>query len=105
MEIKRVPISPTLVVKQALEVIVPQAKLKDIRIEERLEPNFYQTLADKDMLYQAVLNLLSNAVKYTPAGGTVTVSSNVDEVRKTRDTACSGHRRRYPSKGPALCVR
>ncbi|MFT3785254.1 MAG: ATP-binding protein [Tepidisphaeraceae bacterium] len=82
VEIKRVPISPTLVVKQALEVIIPQAKLRDIHIEERLEPNFYQTLADKDMLYQAVLNLLSNAVKYTPPGGTVTVSSNADEVRK-----------------------
>ncbi len=82
VEIKRVPISPTLIVKQALEVIAPQAKLKSIRIDERLEPAFYQTLADKDMLYQAVLNLLSNAVKYTPEGGSVTVSTGVDEVAR-----------------------
>ena len=46
-------------------------------------PAFYQTVADKDMLYQAVLNLLSNAVKYTPDGGTIGVETLVDEARKT----------------------
>jgi two-component system, OmpR family, phosphate regulon sensor histidine kinase PhoR len=82
VEIKRAPISPSLVVKQALEVIVPQAKLKSIRLDEQLDPSFYQTLADKDMLYQAVLNLLSNAVKYTPEGGSVGVRTLVDESQK-----------------------
>lgn len=79
VEIKRAPVSPTVVIKQALEVIVPQAAMKDIRVEEQLEPAFYQTLADKDMLYQIVLNLMSNAVKYTRNGGSVTIRTTVDE--------------------------
>lgn len=83
VEIKRQPLSVMVVVKEAIDVIVPQAKLKNIRIEEHLEPSFYQTNADKDMLYQSVLNLLSNAVKYTPEGGTITVRTGVDEDNRT----------------------
>ena len=79
VEIKRQPLSVMVVVKEAIDVILPQAKLKNLRVEEHLEPSFYQTVADKDMLYQAVLNLLSNAVKYTPEGGSVTVRTSVDE--------------------------
>jgi two-component system, OmpR family, phosphate regulon sensor histidine kinase PhoR len=82
VEIKRVPVSLTVICKEALDVIIPQAKMKDIKVEEHLEPAFYQTLADKDMLYQAILNLLSNAVKYTPNGGTVTLRTSVDETDK-----------------------
>lgn len=82
LEIKRIPLSLTVICKEALDVISSQAKLRNIKIEEQLEPAFYQTLADKDMLYQAVLNLLSNAVKYTPSGGTVTLRTMVDESAK-----------------------
>jgi two-component system phosphate regulon sensor histidine kinase PhoR len=69
-------------VKDALEVIAPQAASKQIRVVEQLTPVFYQTLADRDMLYQAVLNLMSNAVKYTSSGGQITVETTVDESRK-----------------------
>ncbi|HWE92426.1 MAG TPA: ATP-binding protein [Tepidisphaeraceae bacterium] len=74
--------SLSVIVKDAMEVIAPQAKQKQIVITEELTPVFYQTFADRDMLYQAVLNLLSNAVKYTPAGGTITVEISVDEPQK-----------------------
>ena len=82
VKVDRKPQSVTVVVKDALEVIAPQAAQKNIDLEERLTPVFYQTLADKDMLYQAVLNLLSNAVKYTPEGGTITVETLVDEPKQ-----------------------
>jgi two-component system phosphate regulon sensor histidine kinase PhoR len=75
--------SLSVVVKEALEVISPQAKAKQIRLVERLAPVLYQTSVDHDMLYQAVLNLMSNAVKYTPEGGQVTVETVVDEARRT----------------------
>ncbi len=74
--------SLTVIMKEALEVIVPQARGKNITIKEELTPVFYQTLADRDMLYQALLNLLSNAIKYTPEGGTVTATTLVDETNK-----------------------
>jgi two-component system phosphate regulon sensor histidine kinase PhoR len=82
VKVNKQPLSPAVIVKEALEVIAPQAKSKNIRLEEKLTPVFYQTLADKDMLYQAVLNLLSNAVKYTPEGGVVTAEASVDEAGK-----------------------
>jgi two-component system phosphate regulon sensor histidine kinase PhoR len=91
VKINKQPQSLTVVMKEAIEVIAPQARLKGLSIVEKLTPVFYQTMADKDMLYQAVLNLMSNAVKYTPQGGTITVETEVDEatsrvVGRIRDT-------------------
>jgi two-component system phosphate regulon sensor histidine kinase PhoR len=82
VQVNKHPQSLTIIMKEAIEVIAPQAKTKRIQIVDKLTPVFYQTVADKDMLYQAVLNLLSNAVKYTPEGGTVTVETIVDESKK-----------------------
>ncbi|MDY6913930.1 MAG: ATP-binding protein [Planctomycetota bacterium] len=81
VKVVREPISLTGVAKQALDVAVPQANAKNIKLVERLAPVYYQVEADHDMIYQAVLNLLSNAIKYTPDDGTVTVSVTVDEHR------------------------
>jgi two-component system phosphate regulon sensor histidine kinase PhoR len=80
VQINKQPQSLTVILKEAIEVITPQARTKRIRLVEKLTPVFYQTMADKDMLYQAVLNLLSNAVKYTPEEGTITVETLVDEA-------------------------
>jgi two-component system phosphate regulon sensor histidine kinase PhoR len=82
VKIDRRPQSLTAVVKDAIEVIAPQADQKGIRLVERLAPESHRTLADRDMLHQAVLNVLSNAVKYTPAGGEVTVETAADEARR-----------------------
>ncbi|HQY88692.1 MAG TPA: histidine kinase dimerization/phospho-acceptor domain-containing protein, partial [Tepidisphaeraceae bacterium] len=79
VEIKKQPLSLMVIIKEAIDVIIPQAKSKNIRIEEQLEPAFYQVTGDRDMLYQSVMNLLSNAVKYTRENGTVTVRTTVDE--------------------------
>jgi two-component system phosphate regulon sensor histidine kinase PhoR len=69
VKVNKQPQSLVMIVKEAIDVINPQAKLKQINVAEQLMPAIYQTQADKDMLYQAVLNLLSNAVKYTPENG------------------------------------
>ena len=86
VKINKQPQSLMVILKEAIEVISPQAAAKDIKIVEQLTPVFYQTPADKDMLYQAVLNLLSNAVKYTPTGGTITIATEADEAKRSVTT-------------------
>jgi two-component system phosphate regulon sensor histidine kinase PhoR len=83
IKVNKQPQSLAVIISEAIEVITPQAKQKSITIDEGATPTFYQTPADKDMLYQAVLNLLSNAVKYTPDGGTVSVRTSFDESRRS----------------------
>lgn len=83
VKINKQPQSLTVIIKEALEVISPQAGQKNIKIVEQLSPVYYQTVVDHDMLYQAVLNLLSNSIKYTPEGGTITVQTLVDESKKS----------------------
>lgn len=82
VRVNKKPQSLTVIVKDAIEVIAPQAHQKQITLREDLTPEYYQTLADRDMLYQAILNLLSNAVKYTPAGGSVRIDISVNELQK-----------------------
>ncbi len=83
VKVNKKPQSLVMIVKEAIDVITPQAKLKQIKINEQLMPAIYQTQADKDMMYQAVLNLLSNAVKYTPENGAISVQTLLDEARRT----------------------
>ncbi len=79
VKVVKEPMDLTSVARQALDVAVPQARAKNIKLADQLAPVFCQVEADRDMIYQAVLNLISNAVKYTTDGGTVNVSVAVDE--------------------------
>ena len=81
VRVVREPLSLTEIAKQVLSVTSPQAKTKNITLEEHHAPVYHQVEADKDMICQAVMNLVGNALKYTPEGGTVTVTTNTDERR------------------------
>jgi two-component system phosphate regulon sensor histidine kinase PhoR len=76
------PQSLQVILKDAIEVVAPQTRQKNITLVQNLSELDYQTCADRDMLYQAVLNLLSNAVKYTPEGGSITIEMEVDATQK-----------------------
>jgi two-component system phosphate regulon sensor histidine kinase PhoR len=82
VKINKQPLSVPIVVKEAVEIIAPQASGKRITLKENICPAIYQCDADRDMIHRAVLNLLSNAVKYTPEGGTLSVVAEVDETEK-----------------------
>ena len=82
VKVDKQPQSLTALVKDAVDVIAPQAAQKGIKLIERLTAAPCQVAADRDMVYQAVLNILSNAVKYTPAGGAVTVETSADADSK-----------------------
>lgn len=79
--VNRKPHELGAILREAVEVIAPHASQKRIAIEQRAAAAAYPIVADRDMLYQAVLNLLSNAVKYTPEGGSVAVQTDSDPER------------------------
>jgi signal transduction histidine kinase len=59
----------------AVEFYVPAAEVKDITLTYQDEAGSLHAAGDQLLLAQAVNNLIDNALKYTPAGGTVTVST------------------------------
>ena len=50
---------------------------RGLRLELRTEPALPPVLADQRMLTQVLTNLMTNAMNYTPAGGVVTVSTQM----------------------------
>lgn len=69
----------TKVAQSAVDIIQPQAAIKDISISFQHGPLACTAMADTDMVKQVFLNLLSNAVKYTPEGGRVTLTIENDD--------------------------
>jgi two-component system phosphate regulon sensor histidine kinase PhoR len=83
VRINREAVAISLIVKEVTDMVRPQAEEKGITLTEDLTPVAYRIMADKDMIYQAVLNLLSNAIKYTPDGGKVHVCMTPHEENST----------------------
>ena len=82
VKVQREQVNLSAVIKEALDIIAPQARAKQVKLEEVTAPLYFQVFADRDMILQVMLNLLSNAVKYTPVAGKVTVSVYVDELNR-----------------------
>jgi len=61
------------IVRNALDVIVPAAEAKGVRVEAILDPKTTPISDDPERLQQVFWNLLSNAVKFTDRGGRVQV--------------------------------
>ena len=77
------------VLESTIDSLRPTAEAKNIAIESRFVPDTGSVFGDATRLHQVMGNLLSNAVKYTPAGGTVWVSSERTERSveiRVRDT-------------------
>lgn len=72
--------SLALVIRDAVEMIKSYAQEKNISVEAPATILYDQVYIDRDMVSQVVINLLSNAVKYTPAGGHITVGSELNEA-------------------------
>ena len=63
-----------------MQMIRNYAEEKNIAVTAGRAIVYDQVQVDKDMISQVIINLLSNAVKYTPAGGRVTIGTEVNEA-------------------------
>ena len=68
-------VSATDACQTLVALMRPQADQKQIALTADLAPDLPIVVTDAGKLQQILYNLLSNAVKYTPAGGSVTVTT------------------------------
>ncbi len=87
VRINKEPVALSMVVKEALDIVRPQAEERHLELTEELPPVMYRIHADRDTIHRAVLNLLSNAIKYTPEGGKVRLKIEAHEEDHTISVA------------------
>lgn len=62
-----------------VNLIRPQAEKREVKLKVRVQPNLPPAETDAGKLQQVLFNFLSNAIKFSPKGGTVTLSADLDE--------------------------
>ncbi|MHC4622592.1 MAG: ATP-binding protein [Planctomycetota bacterium] len=82
VKIEKKAVSLTILIEEQLQMIKSYADDKGIEIVGQKPIVHDRVYVDKDMISQVIVNLLSNAIKYTPAGGSVSIRTEVDEFAK-----------------------
>jgi len=72
------PFAIAQMVEQTCDMVRLRAESNNVTLVRQLDPNLVEMNADKRSVKQILLNLVSNAVKFTPAGGSVQVSTRPD---------------------------
>jgi two-component system phosphate regulon sensor histidine kinase PhoR len=69
------PVSPSLVVSNAVERLRLQAERANLAITIECDDGLPEILADPPRLEQVIVNLLHNAIKFTPTGGQIVLDA------------------------------
>ena len=76
--------------RESIAMLGPQAKQKNILINDRITCSSSNVNGDRRALKQVLINLLSNAVKYTEPKGFVTVDAHIDDTGLTFEVSDTG---------------
>lgn len=77
LTILREQVTTGLIISRAMSMIAHLAEKQSVRIT--VEDDNYEFYADEDRLVQVLVNLLSNAIKYSPIGGIITLSTEIED--------------------------
>jgi signal transduction histidine kinase/DNA-binding NarL/FixJ family response regulator len=95
IESGRLPVDPhpedlSLLIREALEILRPQANARSIAIETDFATDVPPVLADPPRVQQLIANLVGNAIKFTPHSGTITVGTLRDGAEARVSIADTG---------------
>ena len=83
------------VIKESLKTFTEICKEQSIQTEEKLDASLPEILIDKDQIRQALINFLSNAIDVMPNGGTIKISTSMEELNEVNyvavEVADTGH--------------
>jgi signal transduction histidine kinase len=77
IRLKPVLLAPHAIVERNIALLSASAELKGISIVNKIAKSC-KVMSDADHLEFVIRNLLSNGIKFTSAGGSVTISSQID---------------------------
>jgi two-component system NtrC family sensor kinase len=67
------------VLDKSIDLISHQATLQSVRIERKFKPDLPKIMIDVGQIQQVLINILLNAIEAMPQGGTLTVSTGMDD--------------------------
>ena len=66
-------------IQETVNILSTQAQLKEISLNDNFKDDSVEVLADPDMVSTIIRNLISNAIKFTPRGGRVDISTQLQD--------------------------
>jgi two-component system NtrC family sensor kinase len=66
------------VIDKSINLISHQASLQNVKIDKKIKPDLPKIMIDVGQIQQVFINILLNAIEAMPQGGTLTVSSGIE---------------------------